>query len=63
MSQCQSKIYKTIQFRPLPQDGIEHFGEWVKTENWAFLNDEMAPTEQVKAMEAKFVEKTENIFT
>ena len=58
-SQCQSKQYRTIQFRPLPQEGIEHFGDWLKTESWNCLNGEMPPTEQVKVMETKFVEKLE----
>ena len=56
-NQCQSKQYKTIQFRPLPQDGIDRFGEWIKTENWNCLNEEMSPTEHVKVMETNFMDK------
>ena len=58
--QCQANQYKTIQFRPFHQVGIESFGKWLKEENLDDLDKEITTTEQVKIMETKFMDKLES---
>ena len=53
-SQCQSKQYRTIQYRPLPNEDIEKFGNWIKEENWDCLIGEQPPTEQVRVWKQNF---------
>ena len=59
--QCLSKQYKTVQFRPLHQEGVDRFGDWLQTEDWDCINDGLNPTEQVKIMEAKLGDKLDKL--
>ena len=60
-TQCQPRQYKVVQFRPLPPEGVEKFGDWIISEDWKCL-DEGTPTEQVKKMESKFENKMDESF-
>ena len=55
------KHYTEVQFRPIPQEGVERFGDWLQGEDWTCL-DAGGPTEQVKMMEEKFEQKMTKIF-
>ena len=46
-----SRNYRIIKYRPLPDSGVRKFGEWIVTECWDSLSDEMTPTEQAVAFE------------
>ena len=43
--------YRTIKYRPLPQSSIERFGEWIVSESWRGINDDISPTEQALQLE------------
>ena len=35
-NQTNTKLYRTVTFRPLPLDGMEIFADWLKEEDWKF---------------------------
>ena len=40
-----SRNYRTIKYRPLPDSSVRKFGEWIVTEDWNSINNEMSSTE------------------
>ena len=54
----KTKDYMTRTFRPLPDSGIEHFGEWLDTEDWITVQKiHISPSEQVNIMQDLMNEK------
>ena len=51
--------YRIIKYRPLPQSGVNKFGEWITAESWQSVNDESSPTEQVSQLHKMLSQKLE----
>ena len=58
----QTRDYVIKTYRPLPESGILEFGEWICSEDWLNIPDELNPTEQVCALENLVNEKLDSIF-
>ena len=43
--------YVTRWYRPLPESGINEFGQWICSENWQDMQGDLNPTEQVGVFE------------
>ena len=43
--------FKVIKYRPLPDSSVRKFGEWIVTEGWESVQDNLSPTEQVAEFE------------
>ena len=43
--------YKTIEYRPLPDEAINKFGQWITTETFELINDELPPSEQAQQLQ------------
>ena len=54
---CQTREYQTKTVRPLPDENIEKFGNWIKNEKWEQITGLINPTEQVRELEQIFQEK------
>ena len=46
-----NRNFKTIKYRPLPDSSIRKFGEWLVTEGWEQLREDMSPTEHATIFE------------
>jgi hypothetical protein len=58
---CKTREYKTRSFRPMPESGIDRFGEWLDSQSWDCLDDIANPSQQVEIMEAKFKDKLDEV--
>ena len=54
--------YVTRTYRPLPESGILEFGEWICSEGWQNVPENINPTDQVVAFENLVNEKMDTIF-
>ena len=43
--------YVTRWYRPLPESGINEFGQWICSEEWQDMQGDLNPTEQVRVFE------------
>ena len=43
--------YRIIKYRPLPQSSVQRFGEWIVSQSWDTLSDDLSPTEQAVELE------------
>ena len=64
---CLDNIYQPKEYvikvaRPLPDSGMREFGQWICTEEWADLPDNVSPTEQVLKFEQLVTDKLNMIF-
>ena len=59
--QPPTRNYRTIKYRPLPESSVRMFGEWIVTENWDSVSEDLSPTEQVAAFETLVQDKL-NLF-
>ena len=50
-------MYEVKRFRPLPDSGIDGFGEWLESANWDELVNAESTSEQVKNVQAAFSDK------
>ena len=57
----ESRDYVVKSYRPLPESGILEFGEWICTEDWLSIPDNVTPTHQVVAFEKQVNEKLDGI--
>ena len=55
-------VYKNKVSQPLPDSGIQEFGQWILNEDWASVPDESSPTEQVERLEELTNSKMNKIF-
>jgi hypothetical protein len=58
----QVREYITKISRPLPESGILEFGEWICSEDWTDIPENVDPTEQVLAFEKICSKKLDVIF-
>ena len=56
-----ARIYKIIRYRPLPQSSLSQLGQWIVSQPWDSLNDDLSPTEQAKVFEESLTNKL-NLF-
>ena len=54
-----SRNFKIINYRPLPESSVRQFGEWIVTEGWQDIKEDMSPTEQASAFEKLLQDKLE----
>ena len=47
----QSRSFKTVKYHPLPESSLRKFGEWIVTEGWDKMKDNLSPTQQAEAFE------------
>ena len=57
----EAREYITRTFRPLPESGLNEFGQWICSEGWEDIPDKASPTEQLRKFEEKIHEKLDNI--
>ena len=57
----QTREYVTKTYRPLPESGLNEFGEWICTEGWGDILENTTPTEQVLAFEKLVTSKMDTI--
>ena len=55
------RTYRTIKYRPLPQSSIRRFGEWLVSESWDALSEDLSPTQQALEFE-KLINEKLNLF-
>ena len=48
--------------RPLPDSGIREFGQWILSEDWATVPDNISPTEQVLKLQELLGNKLDDFF-
>ena len=58
----KSRDYVIKTHRPLPESGILEFGEWICSEEWGNIPENVNPTEQVLTFEEIVSEKLDTIF-
>ena len=58
----QTREYVVKVSRPLPESGMLEFGEWICSEDWGAIPDNVDPTEQVLAFEKLVNQKLDVIF-
>ena len=58
----ESRDYVVKTYRPLPESGILEFGEWICSEDWRNIPENVNPTEEVWAFEKHVNEKMDAIF-
>ena len=46
-----NRNYRVIKYRPLPESSLKRFGEWIVSEGWKSINEDMSPSEQVDVFE------------
>ena len=56
-------VYKNKVSQPLPDSGIQEFGQWILNEDWASVPDDSSPTEQVERLEELTNSKMNKIFS
>ena len=61
-SVVRSHEYITRTYRPLPQSGILEFGEWICSEEWVGVSEQVNPTQQVEEFEDIINTKLDVIF-
>ena len=54
--------YRIIKFRPLPQSSIDKFGQWITSESWDCINDNIDPSEMVTKFEHLLAVKMDEFF-
>ena len=64
---CSENIYKPKEYivkvaRPLPDSGMREFGQWICTEDWEDIPDDVSPTEQVLQFEQLVTDRLNVIF-
>ena len=52
-----NRNYKIIKYRPLPESSLRRFGEWIVTEGWQSVRDDVSPSQQVAIFEKLVQEK------
>ena len=57
----QPREFITKVYRPLPESGINEFGQWICSEEWLGIADTCNPTEQVMAFEKIVTSKLDTI--
>ena len=57
-----SRNYKTIKYRPLPESSLRQFGEWIVTQSWDEVRDELSPTQQAEGFENLLLDKLNTFF-
>ena len=55
-------VYTTKTARPLPESGITEFGQWITSEEWETVSENISPTEQVSKFQKLMEDKLDNIF-
>ena len=55
-------MYTTKTARPLPDSGIEEFGQWITSEEWETIPENISSTEQVLKFQKLVEDKLDNIF-
>ena len=43
--------YKTVTYRPLPDENIRKYGQWITSESFSEINDNLAPSEHALQLE------------
>ena len=57
-----SHTYTVKKFRPLPQSGIQNFGQWVTTIDWQFLRENDDPNVQVEHFQKLLLDELDIFF-
>ena len=52
-----TRSFKTIKYHPLPESSVRKFGEWIVTEGWESIKDNVSPTLQAEAFEKLLQDK------
>ena len=55
-------VYTTKTARPLPDSGIREFGQWILSEDWVSVTDNISSTEQVLKLQELLGRKMNEIF-
>ena len=53
--------YITRIYRPLPESGVREFGEWICSEEWGDISENISPSEQVQEFESIMTTKLNDI--
>ena len=48
-------------YRPLPESGVREFGEWICSEEWGDISENISPSEQVQEFESIMTTKLNDI--
>ena len=51
------RIYKTIEYRPLPNEAIKKLGQWITSETFEIINCELPPSEQAQQLQDLLMRK------
>ena len=51
------RSYRVVKRRPLPQTAVEKFGQWISTEKWEGLGDNLSPSEQAGQLQELLINK------
>ena len=43
--------FKEVTYRPLPEDNIRKFGQWITSEDFSVINENISPTDQAQQLE------------
>ena len=46
-----ARNFKIVKYRPLPESSVRQFGEWIVTEGWQDIKEDMSPTAQAATFE------------
>ena len=58
METCkQERLYKEVKFRPLPESGINMFGEWIKSQNWEDIYQATDAHSKADKLQTMFMEQ------
>ena len=58
----KQREYKTVNFRPIPDFGLDTFGQWLKDHCWNDLYNLKSVNEKAEAFQATLLSKVELIF-
>ena len=54
--------YRFIRYRPMPQSSIRRFGEWIVSQSWDTIGDNVSPTEQALELDKILSENLNKFF-
>ena len=53
---------RIIRYRPLPQSSVQRFGEWIVSQSWDTITDDLSPTEQALELDRILNENLNKFF-
>ena len=55
-------MYKTVEFRPLPESGLGEYGQWLKEQDWSMIYKSSDINFKAEYLQYKLLHKFQEIF-